>query len=375
MRHNTPKVTRADALTGVQHAAQTTPERVCVGIDVAKAWLDLALWPTGARFRVANDEAGRAELIERLKALGPALGRIGIEASGGIERCTVRALQAVGLPVSLLNPHRVRAFAEALGQLAKTDRIDAALIAQFVALLPAREAPPRDERRERMAELVHARAQCLEEITRIQNQATRAEEPLLERLRQRRLIQLKADVVLIDKRLGELAAEDPAVAERARQLRTAPGVGPVLAHTLVALLPELGRLSGRQIAALVGVAPFAKDSGTGAGQRVIWGGRARGAQRAVHGGAIGRALQPRDPAGLRAADRQGQGEEGGTGGLHASAAGHAERDGARRLRLDEPGRAGTPNVRALGTAHGRLRAPPVVRGRAPGSARSPGPSR
>jgi transposase len=274
MRHNTPKVTRADALTGLQHAAQTTPERVYVGIDVAKAWLDVALWPTGARFRVANDEAGRAELIERLKALGPALGRIGIEASGGIERCTVRALQAVGLPVSLLNPHRVRAFAEALGQLAKTDRIDAALIAQFVALLPAREAPPRDERRERMAELVHARAQCLEEITRIQNQATRAEEPLLERLRQRRLIQLKADVVLIDKRLGELAAEDPAVAERARQLRTAPGVGPVLAHTLVALLPELGRLSGRQIAALVGVAPFAKDSGTGAGQRVIWGGRA-----------------------------------------------------------------------------------------------------
>ena len=246
-------------------------DAVFVGVDVSKDRLDVLIAGPGERLALSNDPAGAHQLVERLAGFD--VSAIGVEATGGYDRAVVEALAAAGLPVRRLDPRKVRCFAEASGTLAKNDHIDARVIAAFVAALPGRTVEP-DPAAEALAELVDTRRQLREDQVRLTNQAGHARDPMLRRMAARRLARLKADVLLIEKRLAERVAADPALAERDRRLRSVPGVGPVCSWTLLARLPELGRLSHRQIAALVGVAPYDHDSGRMKGRRAIRGGRA-----------------------------------------------------------------------------------------------------
>jgi transposase len=197
---------------------------------------------------------------------------IGIEASGGYERGVIGALLDAGLPVRSVNPWRLRQFARAAGVLAKNDRLDAAVIAWFVATLPCR-AVQRDRDREHLAELVGARRQlaALQQVLR--NQLAHVRDGELRRLHVRRLRQIEADVLRLESRMVAAIAAVPAMAARYALLCSMPGVGRVLAATLLAWLPELGSISHRQIGGLVGVVPYAWDSGKLKGLRRIFGGR------------------------------------------------------------------------------------------------------
>ena len=240
------------------------------GIDVSQDRLDVVVLPQGKGFSVTNDRAGWNALIERLRGLP--LVAIGLEPSGGYERGVVRALLGAGLSVRRINPNRLRQFARARGALAKNDRLDARLIAEYVAIMPTR-AVRHDPAAGRIAEVVTMRRQLSDEHVAVENQAAQLEDAMLRRLAKRRLARLEADIRLLDKRLAEMVAAEPALARRYEVLASMPGVGPVLAFTLIALLPELGEMSRKHIAALVGLAPYDFDSGKLRGQRSIYGGR------------------------------------------------------------------------------------------------------
>ncbi len=197
-------------------------------------------------------------------------GRLGVEASGGYERGVVRALLAAGMSVRQINPFKLCQFAKACGVLAKNDRLDARMIALFVATMPTRSAQ-RYAAVERLAEIVTARRQLSDDKVAAENASRLFEDAALRRLYRGRLA---ADIALLDKRLAEIVAGDAMLARRYALLVSMPGVGPVLAVTLLALLPELGQMNRRQVAALVGVAPYDFDSGRLNGMRCIWGGRA-----------------------------------------------------------------------------------------------------
>lgn len=247
-----------------------TQDGVFAGIDVSKQWLDLCLWPGGEWSRFANDRKGCAALVRYLAHRGPVA--VALEASGGYERTTMAVLREAGLTVHRLNALRVRRFAQGLGIMAKNDRIDAAVIARYLACVPQRE-PVHDPAAAALAELVTARRQLTEELTRCANQAEHTVQSVLKRLALRRAARLKADILMLDKAIAEAVATNAGMAHKNRLLRSVPGVGPVMAHSLLALMPELGSLTGRQAAALVGVAPFDCESGTLKGQRRILGGR------------------------------------------------------------------------------------------------------
>jgi len=248
-----------------------TPGRF-VGIDVAKRRLDVAERPHGARWDAANDAAGIAGLVERLNAGGP-ISLIVLEATGGYEIPLVAALTAAGLPVVVTNARQVRDFARAVGKLAKTDAIDATVLAHFAdAVRPELRALPDDltqtlqgwlARRRQLLEMLQAEEQRLAIAARgIRPQIQQHVEWLRQQLRD------------VDTALQSLIRQSPVWREQEDLLRSVPGVGPVLATTLLADLPELGRLNRRQIAALVGLAPLNWDSGQQRGTRHIWGGRA-----------------------------------------------------------------------------------------------------
>lgn len=248
--------------------------KVCVGIDVAKDWLDVAIG-TVRPARFANDVTGHDALVQTLNA-GP-LDLIVLEASGGYEAQCVCALQAAGFAVAVVNPRQARDFAKAMGLLAKTDRLDAGMLAQFADVLarhPERArylAPLGDAARAALAALVTRRRQLTEMLTAERNRLALSH-PLAR-------ASLKAMIEALKRQLDQLEGELKAHvnahhAASAKLLRSAKGVGPLLAATLLASLPELGRLPRRKVSALVGVAPLAFDSGTYRGQRVCWGGRA-----------------------------------------------------------------------------------------------------
>ena len=242
-----------------------------IGIDVSKAWLDVAMLPGGKAFRVSNDATGWAGLIEKLK---PHVVRsIGVEPSGGYERDLVRVLRRVGLSVRVVNPYRVRLYAKALGRLAKTDTIDAQMIARFTAEQPVRE-PRCDPTAERMAELIVARRQITEDKVRLANQLEQVRDPALRRMQTRRLRRLEAEILLISHRLAEIVAADPDKARQDRLIQTIPGIGPTYSHTLLGLVPEIDNADRRELAALIGVAPFDDSSGKRVGKKRIFGGRA-----------------------------------------------------------------------------------------------------
>jgi transposase len=242
-----------------------------IGIDVAKATLEVWSEPDGAGWTVANDPFGIGELVGRLRER--AVARIVVEATGGYEYAVVAALSLAGHPVAVVNPRQVRDFAKATGQLAKTDRLDARVLAHFgVAIRPEPRALPSAAVRELDA-VVTRRRQVLEML-----QAERNRHPLargkVARQIQQHIAWLERQLGGLDDELRRLIEASPVWRAKENLLRSVPGIGPVATATLLAELPELGTLSGRQIAALVGVAPFARDSGTLRGTRTIWGGRA-----------------------------------------------------------------------------------------------------
>ena len=242
------------------------------GIDVSKDRLDVMVLPAEQCCSVPNDAGGWAALVARLRNFSIAAS--GIEASGGYERGAARALLAAGMSVRQVNPFKLRQFARASGVLAKNDPLDARMIASFVAIMPTRPAQRLTPAAERLAEMLAVRRQLSAEKIAAENASRLLEDAMLRRLSRRRIARLAADIDLLDGHLVEVVGTDAALAHRYRLLTSMPGVGPVLACTLIALLPELGRMSRKQVAALVGVAPYAFDRGTLKGRRCIWGGRA-----------------------------------------------------------------------------------------------------
>jgi transposase len=248
--------------------AQMAPS---AGIDVSKERLDVALHPEGPQFSVSNDTAGWRELCQRLKPLG--VRAIGIEPSGGYERGVTIALLEAGLPLHSVHAWKLRQFAKAAGLLAKNDRLDAQVIAMFVATLPCR-AVRRDPMREHLAELVNARRQLLDQRLVLSNQLEQVRDRGLRQMRERQIRQCNTDIERLDRRIAEAIAAVPAFAVRYELLCSMPGVGPVLAATLLAWLPELGAITRHAVGALVGVVPYDFDSGKMKGLRCIFGGRA-----------------------------------------------------------------------------------------------------
>jgi|SRR5690349_11737085 transposase len=240
------------------------------GIDCSKDRLDVHIHPLDSAFSVDNDREGWAELARRLAEEQVTI--VGLEASGGCERHVAHFLLEQKLSVRLLDPYRVRQFAKAAGILAKNDRLDASVIALFVCLIATRPMVRRQEL-EALAELVLARSQLIEQRTLVANQARHRENKLLHRLDERRAERLSIDIRTLDLAIAEVVADSPELAAKDEILRSMKGVGPVLAHTLLALLPELGQLGRKQIAALVGVAPMDDQSGQRDGVRYIRGGR------------------------------------------------------------------------------------------------------
>lgn len=247
--------------------AQSAPS---VGIDCSDARLDVHIHPLDIAFSVANDPEGWSELDRRLGAVQAEI--VAIEASGGCEREVCRFLLGREYSVRLLDPYRVRQFAKAAGKLAKNDRIDAAIIALFVATLPT-QPMVRRKHLERLSELITARTQLVAQVTVIQNQGRRREDSLLRRLDARRAKALQIDIKLLDRYIGDVVDANAELKAKNTMLCSMKGVGPVLAHTLLALLPELGQLTRKQVAALVGVAPFEDQSGKRQGVRFIQRGR------------------------------------------------------------------------------------------------------
>jgi len=247
-----------------------SPE-VFVGIDVSKDRLDVAVRPGGERWSVLNAPPAFEAFIQRIKALSPTL--IVVEASGGLEAAVVAELAHAGLAVAVVNPKRVRDFARASGQLAKTDQLDAQVLAHFAEAIrpPRRPLPTADS--ERLAALVTRRRQIIEMLTAERNRQHTVPSTMRERLAQH-IAWLTDEVQALDEELRQFIDHTPTWHATDDLLQSVPGVGPVTAMTLVADLPELGQLDRQEIAALVGVAPMNRDSGHKRGKRRTQGGRA-----------------------------------------------------------------------------------------------------
>ena len=245
-------------------------ERVFAGIDVSKGRLDIAL-SDGEQWWCANREGDFQELIGRLR--GQPLGLIVLEASGGYEGSVVASLSAAGLPIVVVNPRQVRDFAKACGRLAKTDRIDAQVLAQFAQKIQPELRPLKDEQTRELEALLQRRRQILLMLTaerqRLSTAAVNVRTDIREHINF--LVRRLKDA---DRGLDELIRQTPLWREREELFKPVRGIGPQTLRTLCASLPELGQLNRRKIAALVGVAPYNCDSGTITGKRRCWGGRA-----------------------------------------------------------------------------------------------------
>lgn len=243
---------------------------VYVGIDVCKAHLDVAVRPEG-QFTVPNDEAGWAQILAHLQAESARL--VVLEATGGFEVGLAGMLAAAGVPVVVVNPRQVRDFAKATGRLAKTDALDAQTLAHFAEVMRPEVRRLPDEQTQMLAALLARRRQVVEMLTAEKNRLASSRSPVRQRVRTH-ITWLKRELAHTDGELAQAIRDSPVWQEKDELLRSMPGVGPVLSTTLLANLPELGTLTGKQIAALAGVAPLNRDSGTLRGKRTVWGGRA-----------------------------------------------------------------------------------------------------
>jgi transposase len=248
----------------------TSSSVLYVGIDVAKEHLDLAFGATATPEQSAYTAAALAQLVSRLQAL-PAV-QVIVEATGGLEVPLLTALWAAGLAVARVNPQRVREFAKASGRLAKTDRLDARLLAQFGAALQPAATPLPSADSETLVALVGRRRQLVDMRTMEHNRRLSAPQTLHARL-DNHLAWLDAEITALEQEISDFIQQNPAWAAKDAVLQSAPGVGQVTARTLLAVLPELGAIDRKKIAALVGVAPFNHDSGRLRGKRFIQGGR------------------------------------------------------------------------------------------------------
>ena len=256
---------------------------VYVGIDVCKAWLDVYLHPTGRGLRFSNDKEGLKLLCKELGGAG--VGLVAMEATGKLHRLAHRMLSRAGYPVAVVNPLRSRKFAEALGQLAKTDRIDAQLLAIYGACLSPGATPVPAKILAELQELVMARQAAKADETALKNRHAAAESKVLKRLLQRQIEACARAIEGLEAAIKPLLESDPALKRRYGILCSIKGVGPAVAAMLAACLSELGLLSAPKIAALAGVAPFDDDSGDRRGQRRIMGGRAH-VRRALYMAAL-----------------------------------------------------------------------------------------
>ncbi|HTI52923.1 MAG TPA: IS110 family transposase [Verrucomicrobiae bacterium] len=243
-----------------------------IGIDVAKDHLDVHILPTGEAFRLPHDGPGLTTLLDRVRPLAPTL--LVLEATGGYEIPVAATLAGAGLPLAVVNPRQVRDFARATGQLAKTDPLDAHVIARFAQAVRPTPRPVPDEQARALGELVARRRQLVDMLGAELNRRRLLREPRVRRQLDAHIGWLEAALRRLDHDLTTLLRATPAWREAEDLLRSVPGIGPITATTLIASLPELGRLDRRRIAALVGLAPFARDSGAFRGRRMITGGRA-----------------------------------------------------------------------------------------------------
>src|SRR5262245_34614936 len=250
-----------------------SPSRCYVGIDVSAERLQVAVWPAEQRQSVVYDHTGVAELVGFLQPLKPS--RIVVEATGTLEIPVVAALAAAELPVVVINPRQIRDFARALGVLAKTDRIDARVLARFAESV---QPPPHllpSEQQQAMQELVSRQRQRVEIRGAESNRLRRTRTKAVRHNLQIHLSWLDKQIQQIDRQIRQLITESPLWRQKDQLLQSVPGVGPKLSSVLVAHLPELGRLNRREIASLVGLAPFNHDSGQWRGKRFMGGGRSK----------------------------------------------------------------------------------------------------
>ena len=264
-------------------------DRITVGIDVAKDRLDVAVRPSGEVVAVARDAAGLEELCRRLTALRPHV--VVVEATGGLETVVVAALAGAGLPVVVVNPAQIRAFAKALGQRAKTDAIDAGVIAHFAEATNPEPRPLPDAATRLLADLVARRRQIIDMMTAERQRAARAPARLKKSIA-RLLKALQRELASVEDDLDDAVRGSPAWREKEDLLSSVRGVKTAISRTLIAELPELGTLDRKQIAALVGLAPFARESGKWRGKSMIGGGRASVRKALFMGAMVAKRFNP-----------------------------------------------------------------------------------
>jgi transposase len=248
-------------------------ENIVVGIDVAKDRLDVAVRPSGEVFAVERNGAGPAVLCEKLVALGPAI--VAIEATGGFEEIAAAGLAGAGLPLVVVNPAQIRSFAKAIGQRAKTDPIDAAVIAHFAEATKPEIRPLPDEETRHLSELVARRRQIVEMIGAEKQREKRAALKATRKSIGRIVVALENELKEMNDDIGTAVRASPVWREKEDLLASVPGVGPTIARTLIAEMPELGTLDRKEVAALAGLAPYTRQSGTWRGKSFIGGGRTR----------------------------------------------------------------------------------------------------
>lgn len=246
-------------------------QAIWIGIDVSNDSLDVAVRPTGEFWSESNTDKGVIGIVTRLQPLSPEM--VVVEATGGLEALVVTALSSAGLPVVAVNPRQVRDFAKATGTLAKTDKIDAQVIAHFGEAVRPNIRPVKDEKLQDMTNLITRRRQIIDMLTAEKNRLKRASKQVAKDI-ETHIAWLTKRLERTDAKLLKQIEENPLWHEKDMICRSVPGVGRVLSMSLLANLPELGKVSPRQVSALVGVAPFNHDSGKYRGRRIVWGGRA-----------------------------------------------------------------------------------------------------
>jgi transposase len=246
-------------------------DSIIVGIDVSKDHLDIALRPGGEAFVVERNAAGLERLVARLRELSPHV--VALEATGGFETIAAAALAGAQLPVVVVNPAQVRSFAHAIGKRAKTDPIDAAVIAHFAEATGPQPRPLQDETTQLLADLVARRRQIVEMMAAEGQRDRRLTNKRLKKSIARLRKVMETELAALDQEINDQVRGSPVWAEKEDLLASVPGVGPVIARTLIAELPELGTLDRKQIAALAGLAPFTRQSGRWRGKSFIGGGR------------------------------------------------------------------------------------------------------
>ncbi len=300
---------------------------VYIGMDVSKAWLDVAARPGGETWRLTNDEQGIDAVLTRLESMTPSL--VVLEASGGYERSVVAALAATMLPVAVVNPRQIHDFAKATGKLAKTDRSDAQALAHFGEAVRPEMRPVPDEQAREFAAIMARRRQVVGMIVAERNRMETAVSSVRERI-EAHIGFLEAELSDLDHGLDKVIRESPVWREKDELLRSVPGVGPKVSSTLLADLPELGMLDNKKLAALVGVAPLNRDSGVFRGKRRVWGGRTPVRQVLYMAAVTAARCNPIFREFYRRLVARRQAEEGSLSGVYAQATHHPQLDAQPR---------------------------------------------